>query len=62
MARAFLKDGNIAELSFGDWCCAAFMLQMYATGFVTVVPTPGNSEKLPEEKVSEVLLKLQEFD
>ena len=40
MARAFVKDGDIAAMSSNDWARVAFMLQMYATGFVTLVLTP----------------------
>ena len=40
MMRAFFKDGHAASMSASDWARAAFMLQMYATGFVTVVLTP----------------------
>ena len=40
MMRAFFKDGHAASMSASDWARAAFMLQMYATGFVTCVLTP----------------------
>ena len=40
MARAFFKDGSFDAMSTTDWWRAAFMVQMFATGFVTVVLTP----------------------
>ena len=40
MVRAFFKDGDVASMTATDWGRALFMLQMYATGFVTVVLTP----------------------
>jgi hypothetical protein len=40
MARAFFKDGDFAAMSTTDWYRGAFMLQMYATGFVCIVLTP----------------------
>lgn len=40
MVRAYFKDGDIEHMSSVDWWKAVFMLQMYATGFITVVLTP----------------------
>ena len=40
MCMSFLKSGDFAALSASDWMRALFLLQMYATGFVTVVLTP----------------------
>lgn len=40
LLRAFFKDGEFGAMSHNDWYRAAFMLQMFAAGFVTVVCTP----------------------
>lgn len=40
MVRAYFMDGDASAMRAHDWWRAAFMLQMFGTGFVAVVVTP----------------------
>jgi len=40
MLAAVFREGDLAAMTSVDWVRAAFAVQMYATGFLTVVMTP----------------------